>query len=95
MGSLGTWLMAAVGPLAIRVLAALGIGWVTYETVGVLAQSVVTSAQAAWGGMVGPVVGMANLLGLSEAMGIMCGALVARVALVSSRAVLGRLNGGA
>lgn len=94
MGSLAAWVLAMVGPIAMRVLSALGIGWLTFEGVSVLADAAVASAQGAWGGLSGAVLAMAGLVGLSDALGIMCGGLVARVALVSVKGFLGKVSSG-
>lgn len=83
MGNLAAWVLALATPLAIRVLAALGIGWITYEGVTILASSVIGSASGLWGGLTGNVLRMATLLGLSDAVAIMLGALTARAALVA------------
>lgn len=90
MANLAAWILALATPLAVRVLAALGIGWVTYEGVNVLATSVINSAGGLWGGLTGNVLRMATLLGLSDALAIMLGALTARAALVAI-ARLGKL----
>ena len=93
MGSLAAWLLAMAGPLAARVLAALGIGWVSFAAYEVLVDAVVGSIGGLWGGLVGSVAAMAGLLGLTTAVGVMCGAMAARVSLIVANKVLGKLGG--
>jgi len=84
MGNLAAWLLAMAGPLAAKVLASLGIVWLTYEVLNTLAASVQAQVIALWGGMPAAMLALANLAGLTGAVGIMLGALVARAGLVAA-----------
>lgn len=84
MGNLAAWLLAMAGPLAARVLASLGIVWLTYEVLTTLASNVQSQVTTLWGGMPAAMLAFANLTGLTGAVGIMLGALVARAALAAA-----------
>lgn len=80
MPTLWAFLAAAVGPLAKRLLAAIGFGLITYAALTALVASVVSAAQSAWGGVAGAALQLSSLGGIPEVLGIITGALVARVA---------------
>ena len=83
MANLGVWLLAMAWPLAKKVLTMLGIGWLTYEGITTLTNSVIQAAQNNWGQITGATLQLASLGGIPDMMGIICGALVARAALVA------------
>ena len=78
MANLFAWLMAAVWPLAKKVLVMLGIGMVTYGAISTLIASVVSQVQSSWGGVTGVVLQLCSLGGIPEVLGIITGAFVAR-----------------
>lgn len=80
MPTIAAFLAAAVGPLAKRVLIALGFGIISYTALTALVASVVTQAQTAWGGVAGAALQLSTLGGIPQVLGIITGALVARVA---------------
>jgi len=83
-------LIALAGPLAKRVLTALGIGIVTYGAVQVAFTAAQNALLASYGQISADIVGPLNLAGFGQAVGIILGALGAKVALqVVSR--LGRM----
>lgn len=77
------FLLAAVLPLVKKVLLGLGIGWISYSGATLLMSNVIAQVQGAWGGMTGTMLQIASLAGIPESLGIICGALTARVALVA------------
>ena len=77
------WIIAAIGPLAKRALVAVGVGWVTYEALGVAVEAVRVEMVAQWGQMSGDVAGLLALGGVGQACGIVLGALAARGALMA------------
>lgn len=77
------FLSAAIVPLAKKLLLALGVGWVSYSGATILVANVISAIQANWGAVPGAIVQYASLAGIPEAMGIMAGAMTARVALVA------------
>lgn len=91
MSSIWAFLAAAVGPLAKRVLVSLGFGIISYTALTALVGSVISAAQSAWGGVAGAALQLSSLGGIPQVLGIITGALVARVAF---KAVghLGRLS---
>jgi hypothetical protein len=73
--------MAAIGPLVIKALIAIGIGTVTFTGVTVALDSLINMAVTNWAGVMAAVVQLASLAGVPECMGIICGAMSARVAI--------------
>lgn len=88
MANIFMWLLAAVWPLAKKVLVSLGIGFLTYEGLGLIGAQVQNEIIALWGQVPGSMLTMATLLGIPQAFGIILGGLSARIALVS----VGRLG---
>lgn len=83
MGNLAAWLLAMAAPLAARVLASLGIVWLTYESVGLLVTAAQGQVAALWGGMPLAMLQLATLSGLTGAVGILLGGMAARAALTA------------
>lgn len=84
MANLFAWLLAAAWPIAKKVLLMLGIGWVTYEGLGLIAGQVEQQITALWGAMAGDMLMMASRLGIPQAVGITLGAITARVAFIAA-----------
>lgn len=78
----GTFLVALAGPLARKVLLALGIGWVTYAGLDTLMSAVVASVQSNFGAVSGSWAQVVWLAGFGQAIGIILGALMARVSMM-------------
>lgn len=81
MTSLYAFLAAAVGPLAIRVLTALGFAAVSFAGVQTAFNGLLSSAQSSWSAVSGDVLALASLAGVPEALGLIAGAMSARVGL--------------
>jgi hypothetical protein len=77
---MGNILLLIAGPLAIRVLASLGIGFVSFAVLSHIASAVSDNVLNAYQGMSGPVLALATLLGVGQAFGIILGAIIARAA---------------
>ncbi|GAB1393798.1 hypothetical protein MASR1M60_19620 [Rhodocyclaceae bacterium] len=88
MGNLAVWLMSLVGPLARKVLLMLGLGTVTYAALTPLVNSIIANAQGVFGQVGGAVGQILSLAGFPDALGIISGALVAKVTFVA----LGRIG---
>lgn len=73
MGDWAAWIQDGVGKWAIKVLGALGFGWVTYEGLDAAWQGVVSNVTGAWASVIGPVAQILNMSGFGEALGIMIG----------------------
>lgn len=82
------FLLAAVWPLAKKVLLALGVGWLTYEGVGLVVDQVTSEVAGLWAGLPTAVVQILSIAGFPQMVGIILGALAARAALVA----VGRLG---
>lgn len=81
MTNLFAWLMAAIVPLAIRVIAALGFTAVTYTGVTALINQLVATAQSNWSSMPTAVLQLCTLSGIPQVLGMIFGAYMARVAM--------------
>lgn len=90
MSTIGAFLTAAAGPLAKRVLQALGIGIISYAGLAVAMNAVVDAVKSSWGGIVGPTLDIIQLAGFQHALGIVLGAMLAKLSfMVTER--LGRI----
>lgn len=81
--SIGAFLGAVAGPLAKRVLAALGIGAVSFVGLDLALSSILTAAKNSWSGLPAEILGYMSFLGANQALSIIAGAMTARVALVA------------
>lgn len=75
------FLVSMVGPLVARAVIALGFTAVTFTGVTALTNSLVATAQANWSGMPVAVLQLSALSGIPEVLGMLFGALTARVAM--------------
>lgn len=80
-GTIGAFLASAIGPLAKKVLIALGIGTVTYTGLQAAFDAVQTQVIANYGQLNGAALSIADLAGVGQAIGIILGALAARVSI--------------
>ena len=83
MGALGTWLVSLATPFISKILLALGVGIASYAAVSFALTAAIGSAKAAFAGFTGDGLALVQLSGMSEAIGIVCGAMVARVSLAA------------
>lgn len=72
-------LQSAAGPIAKRVLAALGMGVVSYSAINAALSGVQSAVTSAYGSISGEIAGILSLAGFGQAMGIVLGAMVARI----------------
>lgn len=73
-----SWIISLAGPIAFRVLLAIGFSTVTFTGVTVAIQSLIDTAVSNWANLPGDVLGLAGVAGIPQAIGIICGAVVAR-----------------
>lgn len=85
--AIAPFLMAIAWPLAKKIFLALGIGWLTYQGLGLIATQVSNEVVNLWGQMPSSIMQIGSLLGVPQSIGIMLGALSAKAAY----AVAGRL----
>lgn len=79
MASIGAFLTAAVGPLVRRGLVAIGVGVISYAALTALVNSIVSHAVSNWGQLTGAILQLCSLGGIPTVLGIITGAIVARV----------------
>lgn len=78
------FLAAAVGPLAVRALVAIGFASVSFAGVSTAFAGLVTYAQSAWGGLPADVLMLASLAQVPAALGLIFGAMTARLGIWAS-----------
>lgn len=84
MAPLAPFLISLAWPIAKKVLLALGIGMITYGGLSLIAGQVVTQVEAYWGQMPISILQIGSLLGIPQSIGIMLGAITARVSFVAA-----------
>lgn len=77
--TLAAWLIAMIAPLVVRGLIALSFTAVVFTGVTELVASLVASAQSSWASMPFAVLQLVSLSGIPEVLGLLFGALSARV----------------
>lgn len=84
--SWASWLLALIGPLVVKGLAAVGFTAVVFTGVELLVSQLITSAQTQWATMPFAVLQLATLSGVPESLGLIFGALFS---LFTMRAAVG------
>lgn len=84
MMQLGAWLLALIGPLAVKVIISLGFTAVVFTGVTALVNTLIVSAQNSWSVIPTAVLQLASLSGIPESLGLIFGAYMARVAMWAS-----------
>lgn len=84
---LGAFLAAAVTPLAKRILAGLGLGILSFTAVTTALNAAISLAQGYFTGLPGDIFGLVGLAGIGEGLGIIAGAMVARVAFMTLKRI--------
>lgn len=82
---LGAFLAGAVTPLAKRVVVGLGLGIVSFAAISALVNQLITLAQTEYSGLPQMALGLAGLLGLGDALGMISGAMIVRVSLTTMK----------
>lgn len=80
--NLATWLAAIAGPIAWRVMAALGLGVVSMVGISEALELGLSTAQTYWGQFGGTAAELVALSGVGGAIGILAGAITARASLI-------------
>lgn len=81
--SWASFLSAAAGPLAKKVLGALGMGAITYAGFEAIKGQISSAVTSMWGGMPADVYSVVALAGFVDAVGVWLGAITTAVALLS------------
>lgn len=92
MASIAVWLAALLPSLAARVLASLGLGVVTVTGFNVAWASLKSTIISNFQGFPADIAGLAGLAGVGEGLGVILGAITARVtfaALMSASKIAG------
>lgn len=83
MASLGAFFGAAAGPIAKKVLGALGIGMVTYAGVDIAFSALQSLVTSYWNGMPADIAALLALGGYGQGVGIILASMSARVGMLS------------
>jgi len=78
MTGLAAWLLALVGPLAVRVIISLAFTAVTLTGVTAVVAQLTTMAQSSWSAIPAAVMQLSSLSGIPQALGTILGAYAAR-----------------
>jgi hypothetical protein len=73
------FLIAAVGPLALRIIATLGLSVVTFAGVDTVLQGLISQAQSNWSQVPSDILGLCAVARIPECLGLICGAMTARI----------------
>ena len=79
MATLSGVLTALAAPLAKKVLTALGMGVVSYAAITAALAGVTSAITSAYGAITGDIAAILSLAGFGQAMGIILGAMAARI----------------
>lgn len=77
--NLWSFLLSAAGPLALRVIASLGMSVIAFTGVDTALSGLISTAQSSWAGMPAAVLGLAGVAGLPACLGLIAGAMSARL----------------
>lgn len=91
MPNLFVWLMAAVGPIVKKVLASLGVGWVTFTALSAFSNLLRDYLVSAWGSFPADLMALASMSGFGTALGIISGAFAYKAS-ISAISYLGRIS---
>lgn len=75
-------LQSVAGPIAKRVLSSLGIGLVSYAAINAALEGVKGAVISSYGAISGDIAAILGLAGFGQAIGIVLGAMVARLSYV-------------
>lgn len=90
MSDLSSWLYSLVEPLVKKGLAAVGLGWITFEGITGLLDQVRNSVMSGWSSMAPTVYDILALAGFLDAVGIILGAM-GTIAGLATMSKLGRM----
>lgn len=79
-GTFTAWVLSLVVPIVQRVLVALGLGTIAYTGLSTLGAALTIAVASSWGQVAVSIIAIATLGGIPQSMGIILGALAARLA---------------
>lgn len=79
MATVASLLTSLAGPLAKKALTALGMGVVSYAAINAALSAVTSAVTASYGAITGDLASILNLAGFGQALGIILGAMAARL----------------
>lgn len=83
LGVLAYFFASSIGPMVKRALVAIGLGVITYSGLDVAFGAARDMVVSNYGAMAATTAGLVSLAGVGQAIGIILGALAARVGLVA------------
>lgn len=82
--NVAAWLLSILGPLVIRAIIAAGFSVVTYASVMLLMNQLISMAQSSWSALPSATIQLATLAGAPQCLGILIGAYAARAGVWAS-----------
>lgn len=89
---LGAFLEKSAGPLAVRVMSALGLGVISYGALNIVIEAAIFYAQTQYSGLPNVIANLLGLAGVGECLGIIAAAITFRVSMTAGRKTIGVLN---
>lgn len=77
--NLANFLLSMAGPLVLRALLLVGVGTITFTGVALSLQGLIDQSITNWGGVAADVLALSSIAGIPQALGIITGAMTARV----------------
>ena len=81
MGTIAAFVLANIGPWAIKALIALGFAGVSFAGVTTAFTGLISYAQTSWSSLPADVLALASIAGVPQGLGIIFGAASARIGL--------------
>lgn len=78
-----TWLLSIAWPLVKKVMVMLGIGIISYAGLSAIGAEIQSAVLSSWGQLGGATLQIATLGGIPQSIGIILGALNARIAYIA------------
>ncbi len=73
-----SWMMSSIGA---KILVSLGMGFISYGAITVAAQAMIATFSTSWSGLPTAVLSIFSLAGFPQALGVIIGAYLAKLAL--------------
>lgn len=86
-GTFTAWVISLVLPILQRVLLALGLGTVTYTGLSSLGAALTIVVASTWGQVGAAMLAIATLGGIPQSLGIILGALAARLTFMAAKKI--------
>lgn len=86
-GLIGTWLVSLAAPAVRQILLSIGMGVVSYAAISTVLNNALGAAKGSFAGMSGDIAALMHLAGAGEALSIIAGGMIAKVAATSLKRI--------